>query len=83
LSQKRRKKEGKLVQQLAEHQMEGLQGKWRSLLLNPLMLVSQDLQTTDDKGQHISQHKSPLGTRNKTQSKYTTEANLKLRMKLC
>jgi hypothetical protein len=27
LSQKRRKKEGKLVQQLAEHQMEGLQDK--------------------------------------------------------
>jgi hypothetical protein len=25
----------------------------------------------------------PLGTRNKTQSKYTIEANLKLRMKLC
>ncbi len=86
---KRRKKEGKLVQQLAEHQMEGLQDKWRSLLLNPLMLVSQDLQTTDDKGQHISQHKS-MPTWNKEQNsikihhrgKFKTEDETLLRTNL-
>jgi hypothetical protein len=59
------------------------------LLLNPLMLVSQDLQTTDDKGQHISQHKS-MPTWNKEQNsikihhrgKFKTEDETLLRTNL-
>jgi hypothetical protein len=40
VTKKERKKEGKLVQQLAEHQMEGLKDKWISLLPQPMILVS-------------------------------------------